>query len=709
MNRDLDASIAVKYINVPEIFGENVFSDSVMRQRLPENVYISLKNTIDTMGDLDPEIANCIAGAMRDWALEKGATHFTHWFQPMTGVTAEKHDSFLTITKDKRALMELSGKELIKGETDASSFPSGGLRTTFEARGYTAWDCTSPAFVKDGSLYIPTVFCSYTGEALDEKTPLLRSEAAINKHALRLLRHFSDNDTARVSSEVGPEQEYFLIDREYYNKRTDLMVCGRTLFGKNPVKLQELDDHYYARLKLRVSAFMRDLDEELWKLGITAKTKHHEAAPAQHELATIYTSTNIACDHNQLTMEIMKKVAKVHGFACLLHEKPFSGVNGSGKHINWSLSTDTGKNLFNPGTTPQENTLFLLLVTAVIKAIDENAGFLRCSMATSSNDCRLGASEAPPAILSVYLGSELEDILFSMIEKRDDSILPDSDSDMLHIPFIPNFKRDTTDRNRTSPVAFTGNKFEFRMCGSLSSIARPCAAINAIIANEFDNIATLLDGVLPNQKEATVKKYIYDSLRAHKRIIYSGNNYADEWKAEAHRRGLPNYPDTVSAIPSFSEEKTVSMLERMHILNRIECDSRVETMYENYAKSVNIEAQLMIEMASRQIIPSALSYVASLASAAKDLNAIVLDSSPFVEEITKITPLVKEAKMQIELLQKEHDQSGRIEKIADRAAFFRDSVLTTMAKLREACDKLEALIPQDRYSLPSYFDMMYRV
>ncbi len=490
------------------------------------------------------------------------------------------------------------------------------------------------------------------------------------------------------------------------------MVCGRTLFGKNPVKAQELDDHYYSRLKLRVAAFMKDLDVELWKLGITAKTKHHEVAPAQHELATIYTTANIACDHNQLTMEIMKKTAKLHGFACILHEKPFSGVNGSGKHINWSISTDTGKNLLDPGKTPEENIQFLLIIGAIIKAIDENAGLLRCSMASPSNDCRLGSSEAPPAIISMYLGSQLEDILMSLVHNKEYVKSNNNEKPLFNIPSIPSFQRDTTDRNRTSPIAFTGNKFEFRMCGSMASIARPCAIINAIVANELEILATKLDRIDeldPENKDIYIKSYIYEMVNNHKRIIYSGNNYSSEWRAEAARRGLPNYPDTVSAISCLADEKSVEMLERMKILTRPECDSRVETMYENYAKTLNIEAQIMVEMASRQIIPAAMRYIGNLSAAARDLAALSIDNGEYISELQELTRTVRDAKAELGHLQTEHDDSSLITDVAKKAMFFRDTVLPTMSKLREACDKLEAQIPENEYPLPSYFDMMYRV
>ena len=616
-----------------DIFGMNVFNDSVMRERLPKATYKKLKETINLGLPLDPEVAEVVACVMKDWAVEKGATHYTHWFQPMTGITAGKHDSFLTPTKDGRAIMEFSSKELIRGEPDASSFPSGGLRVTFEARGYTAWDCTSPAFVKDRTLFIPTAFCSYTGEALDLKTPLLRSMEAISKSALRILRLFGDATTKNVVTTMGAEQEYFLVDKGYFMKRKDLIYTGRTLFGAKPPKGQELDDHYFGNLKDRVSQFMHELDAELWRLGVTAKTKHNEAAPAQHELAPVYSTTNIATDHNQLTMEVMKSVADRLGLACLLHEKPFAGVNGSGKHNNWSLSTDEGKNLLDSGVTPLDNAQFLIFVCAVIKAVDEYADLLRFSVASAANDHRLGANEAPPAIVSIYLGEELTNV-FEQIETgvaKNNGNCRTLEIGVLTLPILP---KDTTDRNRTSPFAFTGNKFEFRMVGSSQSIATPNFIINTIVADSLNKIADRLEKASDFQTE--VHCVVKDIIKKHKRIIFNGNNYSEEWVSEAERRGLPNLKTAVDAIPALIDEKNIELFKRIGVLTPIEVHSRYEIQLENYIKTVRIEALTMAEMISRQILPAALYYVKHVADTVSALNSAGAESKPTKKALDKL-------------------------------------------------------------------------
>ena len=605
--------------NTIEIFGSQVFNDAVMRQRLPKDTYRALRKTIQDRKPLDSAVANVVANAMKDWAVEKGATHFTHWFQPMTGITAEKHDSFISPTADGGVIMEFSGKELIKGEPDASSFPSGGLRATFEARGYTAWDPTSYAFIKDDTLCIPTAFCSYGGEALDKKTPLLRSMDAINRQALRILRLFGNTRVKSVLTTVGPEQEYFLIDKTLYNQRKDLIFTGRTLFGAKPPKGQELEDHYFGALRPRVAAFMKELDEELWKLGILAKTKHNEVAPAQHELAPIFGTTNIATDHNQLTMELMKKIADRHGLACLLHEKPFAGVNGSGKHNNWSISTDTGVNLLEPGDSPQENAQFLLFLVAVIKAVDEHQDLLRISVASAGNDHRLGANEAPPAVVSMFLGDELTGILHALEsgESYDQHIRP-----MMEIgsDVLPKFPKDTTDRNRTSPFAFTGNKFEFRMLGSTFSISGPNVVLNTIVADVLDGFATELEAA--DDFKTALASLIKRTIRDHKRIIFNGDNYTDEWLQEAERRGLLNLKTTVDALPYFISDRNIALFTRQHVFTEGEMHSRYEILMENYAKVLHIEALTMLDMARRDILPAVTRYSRSLADTALAKQAL---------------------------------------------------------------------------------------
>ncbi len=615
-------------------FGSNVFSDAVMRTRLPKNTLELLKKTIDEGLPLEPTVADIVANAMKDWAIEKGATHFTHWFQPMTGMTAEKHDSFISPTADGRIIMEFSGKELIKGEPDASSFPSGGLRATFEARGYTAWDCTSPAFLKDNTLCIPTAFCSYTGEALDKKTPLLRSMEALSKQAVRILKLLGNKTATRVVTTVGPEQEYFVIDKKLYDKRKDLILTGRTLFGAKPPKGQELEDHYFVNLKERIAAFMAEVDQELWKLGVLAKTKHNEVAPAQHELAPIFTTTNIATDHNQLVMETMKKVANRHGLVCLLHEKPFAGINGSGKHNNWSMSTNDGQNLLEPGKTPHDNEQFLLFLAAVIQAVDEYADVLRVAAANPGNDHRLGANEAPPAILSIFLGEQLTDIL-EQIENGGAKTSKVGGELKLGVITLPALPKDSTDRNRTSPFAFTGNKFEFRMVPSSASIADPNTALNTIVAEILSRIATRLEKAKDIDTEA--QNIVTEIVKNHKKIIFNGNNYADEWIKEAEKRGLPNIKSTVAAIPTLISAKTVKLFEKHSVLSKSELHSRYEIFLEGYIKTINIEALTMLDMAKRQILPASLEYartVASTITSLKNVSAKVNTAEKLLAELT---------------------------------------------------------------------------
>ena len=688
-----------------EIFGSTVFSDTVMQERLPKPIYKKLKKTISEGLPLDPEVAEVVACVMKDWAVEKGATHFTHWFQPLTGITAEKHDSFLTPTGDGKAIMEFSGKELIKGEPDASSFPSGGLRATFEARGYTAWDCTSPAFVKDRTLYIPTAFCSYTGEALDLKTPLLRSMEALSKQALRILRLFGDTTTKRVVTTLGPEQEYFLVDKEYFMKRKDLLYTGRTLFGAKPPKGQELEDHYFGILKEKISNFMHDLDAELWKLGVSAKTKHNEVAPAQHELAPVFATTNIATDHNQLTMEIMKKVADRHGLACLLHEKPFAGVNGSGKHNNWSISTNDGKNLLDPGTTPLDNAQFLIFLVAVIKAVDDYADLLRFSVATAGNDHRLGANEAPPAIMSIFLGEELTDV----IEQIETGVVKNNGNSRtleIGVSTLPVLPKDTTDRNRTSPFAFTGNKFEFRSVGSSQSIATPNFIINTIVAETLSQIADRLEKA--EDFKAEVNAVVKEIIRNHKRIIFNGNNYSEEWVAEAERRGLPNLKSTVDAIPVLVEEKNIKVLEKHGVLNRAEVHSRYEICLENYIKTIRIEALTMIEIASRQILPASLAYVRKVADTVASLNAANTDSSFVKGELDKLVSLTSGLKAAIEKLGVKIEEIDASEGDSlEHARAYKDVIIPLMDELRTVADKLETMVDASLWPMPTYGDLLF--
>ena len=674
-------------VNVAEIFGSNVFNDAAMKERLPKAVYKELKKTIELGMELNPAIADAVANAMKDWAIEKGATHYTHWFQPMTGITAEKHDAFINPTSDGKVLLEFSGKELIKGEPDASSFPSGGLRATNEARGYTAWDCTSPAFIKesaDGStiLCIPTAFSSYTGEALDKKIPLLRSMEAVNKQALRILRLFGNTTATKVTTSVGPEQEYFLVDKEDYAKRKDLIFTGRTLFGAMPPKGQELDDHYFGTVRERVLSYMNDLNIELWKLGITAKTQHNEVAPCQHELAPIYGTTNVGTDHNQLVMETMKRVAERHGLACLLHEKPFAGVNGSGKHNNWSMGTDDGQNLLEPGKTPHENVQFLLFLVAILKAVDEHADLLRLSASSAGNDHRLGANEAPPAIISVYLGEQLDDVLKQL---------------------------DTTgEATSTSPFAFTGNKFEFRMVGSTQSIATPNTILNTIVADSLCEIADELEKA--DNFDMAVHDKIKELIAKHKRIIFNGNGYSEEWIAEAERRGLPNIKCLVDAVSAFTNEDNIAMFEKFAVLSKAEMESRAEIYYENYAKQINIEAKTMLDMAKKQIVPAVMEYSADMAKGVNDLKAVGVDTSVqegILRDIATELKAMTAAVTKLEQLdEKAIDLEGDMEKAA---RCFHDEVFATMEEVRTPADKLEALVDKKYWPFPQYEDLLFYV
>ena len=696
-------------INVPDIFASMVFNDDVMRERLPKDVYKSLRKTIDNGKDLDITVANAVANAMKDWAIEKGATHYTHWFQPMTGITAEKHDSFISPTADGRIIMEFSGKELIKGEPDASSFPSGGLRATFEARGYTAWDPTSYAFIKDHSLYIPTAFCSYGGEVLDKKTPLLRSMEALSAQAVRILRLFGDSTTKRVITTVGPEQEYFLVDKKLYDERPDLIYTGRTLFGARAPKGQELEDHYFGAIKPRIAAFMQELDEELWKLGVLAKTKHNEVAPAQHELAPIFSTTNVATDHNQLTMETMKNVALRHGLVCLLHEKPFAGVNGSGKHNNWSISTDTGKNLLEPGKLPQENAQFLLFLAAVIKGVDEYQDLLRISVASAGNDHRLGANEAPPAIITIFLGDELTAILHAIETGTvyGGTLRVNME---IGVNVLPSFTKDTTDRNRTSPFAFTGNKFEFRSLGSQLNIACPNIMLNTIIADELEQFADELEG--KEDFNGALNALIKRVIKEHKRIIFNGDGYADAWKAEAAKRGLTNLPTTVDALPHYTDEKNVKLFTKHKIYTEVEMQSRQDIILETYAKTINIEALTASDMVKRDILPAVSSYVAELASGVATKKAIS-DDIPCEAELDIIKRLSGLQDCAYKKLAALDNAIIGVKEVGEDpievATYYKDSVITAMTELRAVVDEMETLVSSDYWPYPSYGDLMFRV
>lgn len=699
-------------VNVAEIFGEDVFNDTVMQERLPKKVYKELRKTIDEGKELDPMIAEVVANAMKDWAIEKGATHYTHWFQPLTGVTAEKHDAFISPTNCAgKALMEFSGKELIKGEPDASSFPSGGLRATFEARGYTAWDCTSPAFVRHDAagaiLCIPTAFCSYTGEALDKKTPLLRSMEAVNTQSLRLLKLFGNTTSKRVTASVGAEQEYFLVDREKYLQRKDLIYTGRTLFGAMPPKGQELDDHYFGSIRERVGAFMKEVNEELWKLGVSAKTQHNEVAPAQHELAPIYSEANIAVDHNQLVMETLKKVAGRQGLTCLLHEKPFAGVNGSGKHNNWSIVTDDGINLLDPGKTPHENIQFLLVLTCILKAVDEHADLLRESAADVGNDHRLGANEAPPAIISIFLGEQLEDVLTQLISTGTATSSIQGGTLTTGVKTLPDFKKDATDRNRTSPFAFTGNKFEFRMVGSTDSIASPNTVLNAIVAEAFSEACDVLENA-DNFEDAVhdlIKKYATE----HQRIVFNGNGYSDEWVAEAEKRGLPNIKSMVDAIPALVTDKAVALFEKFGIFTRKELESRAEIQYEAYAKAINIEARTMIDMAGKSLIPAVVRYTKSLADTVIAVSAAGSDVSVSKEMLDESTALLADAKVALSKLIDVTAKGAEMEEGEAQATYYRDVVKAAMTELRTPIDKLEMIVDKEFWPMPSYGDLIFEV
>ena len=696
--------------DVSTIFGSMVFNESVMRQRLPKDVYGALKKTVSQGARLELGIANVVANAMKEWALEKGATHFTHWFQPMTGTTAEKHDGFISPTGDGRIIMEFSGAELVRGEPDASSFPSGGLRATFEARGYTVWDVTSNAFVKDGTLYIPTAFCSHGGEALDKKTPLLRSMEAIDKQAMRILRLFGNVAAKRVVTTAGPEQEYFLIDTETFKKRPDLVYTGRTLFGAPPPKGQELEDHYFGALKPRVAAFMKELEEELWKVGVPAKTKHNEVAPAQHELAPIFSTTNIACDHNQLTMELLKSVANRHGLTCLLHEKPFAGVNGSGKHNNWSIATDSGTNLLEPGETPHENAQFLLFLVAVIKAVDEHQDLIRVSAASAANDNRLGANEAPPAIVSMFLGDELTGIL-EAIESGSDYHGKERHRMEIGVTVLPHFPRDATDRNRTSPFAFTGNRFEFRMLGSAFSIAGPNIALNTAVAEVLRGFADALEG--STDFTADVASIVKKTFGAHKRIVFNGNNYSDEWAAEAERRGLSNLKNTVEALPRLVSKKTVDLFCGHGVFTEGELRSRYEIHLEAYCKTVHIEALSMLEIVKAGVVPACVGYQNDLAELLQRKMALGgtrgYDSSLEAHLLSGISKLSSDLLKKLNVLEKAVSESEAETEILAKAVFHRDGVFSAMADLRSTVDELETIVSRKHWPFPVYGEMFYSV
>ena len=701
-----------EFTNVAEIFGSNVFNDAVMQERLPKKVYKELKKTIEEGKELDLATADVIAHEMKEWAIEKGATHYTHWFQPLTGVTAEKHDSFISAPdKNGKVLMSFSGKELIKGEPDASSFPSGGLRATFEARGYTAWDCTSPAFVRQdaagATLCIPTAFCSYTGEALDQKTPLLRSMEAINTEALRLLRLFGNTTSRRVTPSVGPEQEYFLIDKAKYLQRKDLIYTGRTLFGAMPPKGQELDDHYFGNIRQRIAAFMKEVNEELWKLGVTAKTQHNEVAPAQHELAPIYAECNVAVDHNQIVMKTLKMVACRHGLQCLLHEKPFAGVNGSGKHNNWSITTDDGINLLDPGTTPHENIQFLLVLACILKAVDTHADLLRESAADVGNDHRLGANEAPPAIISVFLGEQLEDVVEQLISTGEATHSLKGGKLETGVKTLPDLTKDATDRNRTSPFAFTGNKFEFRMVGSKDSIAAPNIVLNTIVAEAFAEASDVLEKA--EDFELAVHDLIKKYLTEHQRIVFNGNGYSDAWVEEAERRGLPNIKSMVDAIPALTTDKAIGLFEKFHVFTKAELESRAEIQYETYAKAINIEAKAMIDIASKQIIPAVIKYTKSLADTVNSVTAAGAEASVQSELLAETSGLLSDTKVALQKLIDLDKKSEKVPEGTELAHYFHEEIVPAMAELRAPVDALEMIVDKEMWPMPSYGDLMFEV
>lgn len=696
--------------NIPELYGSLVFNDKIMRTKLPKDMYKALKKTIQNGSHLELDVANSVAVAMKEWAIENGATHYTHWFQPMTNFTAEKHDSFISPTGDGQIIMDFSGKELVKGEPDASSFPSGGLRATFEARGYTAWDPTSPAFIKDRTLYIPTAFCSYSGEALDKKTPLLRSMDALNTQALKLLRILGNTEVRHVTTTVGPEQEYFLVDKELYNQRKDLIFCGRTLIGAPAPKGQEMEDHYFGTLKPRISSYMHDLDEELWKLGIPAKTKHNEVAPAQHELAPVFDTTNVSVDHNQLTMEIMKKVADKHGMVCLLHEKPFEGINGSGKHNNWSMSTDTGVNLLDPGKTPAENIQFLVFLTAVIKAVDDYADLLRISVASAGNDHRLGANEAPPAIVSIFLGDELMEVLSSI--EKDEFFTGHGVVQMdIGAKVLPHFVKDNTDRNRTSPFAFTGNKFEFRMLGSSSSVANPNIILNTAVAEVLRQFANTLEGVSAGEINHAVHKLLKETITAHKRIIFNGNGYTDEWVEEAQRRGLYNLKATPDALEMFISPKNEALLTGHNIFTKGELYSRYEIKLENYIKTLHIESNTMAEIIRKDLLPSITQYMEQVARTASLKKSVIPDISVSCEAavLTKLTSLSEAMTAGLDALKRDTDTAEGCTDILSSAKTYESIVLSDMENLRKSADEAEAMLPENILPYPTYGRLLFSI
>lgn len=704
--------MSTELFNVADIFGENVFNDTVMQERLPKKVYKNLRKTIEEGKDLDLETADVIAHEMKEWAIEKGATHYTHWFLPLTGVTAEKHDSFISAPLPSgKVLMTFSGKELIKGEPDASSFPSGGLRATFEARGYTAWDCTSPAFVRQdaggATLCIPTAFCSYTGEALDQKTPLLRSMEAINKEALRLLRLFGNTTSKKVTPSVGAEQEYFLVDAEKFEERKDLIYTGRTLFGAMPPKGQELDDHYFGTIRQRIASFMRDVNIQLWKVGVPSKTQHNEVAPAQHELAPIYTEANIAVDQNQLTMQTLKRVACQHGLKCLLHEKPFAGVNGSGKHNNWSITTDDGINLLEPGKTPHENTQFLLVLACIMKAVNVHADLLRESAADPGNDHRLGANEAPPAIISIFLGEQLEDVVEQLISTGEATHSLKGGKLETGVSTLPDLFKDATDRNRTSPFAFTGNKFEFRMVGSRDSIANPNIVLNTIVAEAFADACDILEKA--DDFDLAVHDLIKEYLTENQRIIFNGNGYSDEWVAEAERRGLPNIKSMVEAIPAITTDKAVELFERFSVFTKAELESRAEIQYEAYAKAINIEARTMIDMASKQFLPAFIKYTKTLADTVNAVKAAGVDAFVQTETLKEVSALMAETKAALDNLVKTTADAAAKEEGEVQATYYHTEVVPAMDALRTPVDKLEMIVDKEAWPMPSYGDLIFEV
>ena len=699
-------------MNVAELFGQNVFNDKIMRERLPKKVYKELHKTIDDGKELDPMTAEVVAGVMKDWAVEMGATHYTHWFQPLTGFTAEKHDAFITAPdKEGSVLLEFSGKELIKGEPDASSFPSGGLRATYEARGYTAWDCTSPAFVREDEagaiLCIPTAFCSYTGDALDQKTPLLRSMEAVQKQSLRLIRLFGNTTSRKVTPSVGVEQEYFIVDRKKYLKRKDLIFTGRTLFGAMPPKGQELDDHYFGVIRPKIAAFMRDVNRELWKLGVSSKTQHNEVAPAQHEVAPIYVQCNVAADHNQIIMETLKRVAEEHGLQCLLHEKPFAGVNGSGKHNNWSLTTDDGINLLEPGKTPHENFQFLLIIMCILRAVDRHADLLRESAADVGNDHRLGANEAPPAIISVFLGEQLQDVMTQLISTG--TATHSLKGERLHtgVKTLPDFTKDATDRNRTSPFAFTGNKFEFRMVGSRDSVAECNVVINTIVAEAFSEVCDVLEKA--EDFELAVHDLIKELAVKHQRIVFNGNGYSEEWVAEAERRGLPNIKSMVEAIPALVTDRAVELFGKFGVFTRAELESRVEIQYEGYAKAINIEARSMIDIASKHIIPAVMRFARNVAGTANEIKQAGADATVPMNLLRETTQLLSETKMALAKLEEMTDTAAAMPAGQEQADYYHRKVCAAMEELRAPVDRLEMLVDKEEWPMPSYGDLLFEV